>query len=206
MRILRCISNSYRVKATGVFCACIIAVSTTTPAMATDAVDVVGSIFGALMNSVALTQVQNDWNAVDKDIRECISNRTNTKIEQIVQQGIRPKDPRLASHMQFCTQEVARAEERQRQEREAAAARAAQATRAKAKKAERHQEFVDKYGEEVASAIQAGEVIIGMPKEAAIAAKGKPRRTDVIPPSDELWYYGNERVAFSNGVATYVEH
>lgn len=45
---------------------------------------------------------------------------------------------------------------------------------------------------------------VGMSKDALLAALGKPDRKDVIPPSDEMWFYGSRRIVLSKGKVTYI--
>jgi len=73
-------------------------------------------------------------------------------------------------------------------------------------KAQRHLELVSQHGEEMAVVIEKGKVREGMTTEAVIAVRGKPSRREKIPPSDELWFYGAKRVAFTDGKVTYVGH
>ncbi|MBO6717262.1 MAG: peptidoglycan-binding protein [Rhizobiaceae bacterium] len=76
-----------------------------------------------------------------------------------------------------------------------AAERAAQA---------RRERIVALHGDEFVDEILEGRIVVGMTKEHAFAARGEPSRKDTIPPDDELWYYGNERVTLYKNKVTYV--
>jgi pyruvate/2-oxoglutarate dehydrogenase complex dihydrolipoamide acyltransferase (E2) component len=102
-----------------------------------------------------------------------------------------------ASAVQAAVEQKAEAE---RQAKEAAAAAAAQQAALDARKAQ----LTSKFGSEVAGEIMSGMVRAGMNKDAVLAAKGSPAKREVIPPDDELWYYGMQRIAFSKGKVTYV--
>jgi hypothetical protein len=196
---------------------CVLAVlaGTTAPAVASDAGGIVGGIFGALIGTVREGEARNNWQKVNGEVKICLSKRINTTISQLVQKAIYPTDPRLRSYMQACEQQVAEANAQLQQERRIAGLRreqeeaakeaaAVRNARARAQKVARHRELVAKYGAKIASDIEAGQVRIGMTKEATIAAIGKPNSREVVPPSNELWSYGTKRIAFTNGKVTYV--
>lgn len=67
----------------------------------------------------------------------------------------------------------------------------------------RRQQIIATYGPEFADHILEGRIVAGMTKEQAFAARGEPSRKDAVPPDDELWYYGSDRVAFFKGKVTY---
>ena len=70
----------------------------------------------------------------------------------------------------------------------------------------RHSDLVARYGTEQAIAIENGRVLVGMTKDAVIAARGQPDNKEVIPPDDEMWVYGSERISISKGKVTHVGH
>lgn len=68
----------------------------------------------------------------------------------------------------------------------------------------RRKQVVEMHGEEFADQILNGEIVVGMNIEQVIAARGEPSRKDLIPPDDELWYYGVGSVSFYKGEVAYV--
>lgn len=68
----------------------------------------------------------------------------------------------------------------------------------------RRHELTAKYGAEIAEAILAGTVIIGMTMAQVLLVRGAPTRKEVIPPDMELWHYPASEVAFQNGKVSYV--
>ncbi|HEB86166.1 MAG TPA: hypothetical protein ENI68_03995 [Gammaproteobacteria bacterium] len=203
------------VPAIALICTLAVLAGTAAPAVAADTGGIVRGIFGAMMGAVREGEVKNEWKKVAGKVKTCLSKRINVTIDQLVQKDIYPADPRLRFYMQACEQEVAEAharlqherritELRREQEEAAKEAAAVRNARARAQKVARHRELVAKYGANMASAIEARQVRIGMTKEATIDAIGKPNRREIIPPSNELWYYGTDRVAFTNGKVTYV--
>ncbi len=196
-------------------CAFAVLAGTAAPATAADTGRIVEGIFGALIGTAREGEARNAWQKINVEVKTCLSKRINTTVGQLVQKAIYPTDPRLRPYMQACEQQVAEANARLQQERriaelrreqeeaakEAAAVRNA---RARAQKVARHRELVVKYGAKIASDIEAGQVRIGMTKEATIAAIGKPNSREVVPPNNELWSYGTKRIAFTNGKVTYV--
>lgn len=125
-------------------------------------------------------------------------------------------------------QEQARIEEQQRVDRESEAARekaeqnrlaeekreAQEAERqrkedlakADAERKAHHQMLVARFGEDFASAIEAGQLRKGMSKDAVREARGAPQRIEKIPPDDELWIYASDRIAITKGKVSYVGH
>ncbi|MEO5350094.1 MAG: SUMF1/EgtB/PvdO family nonheme iron enzyme [Magnetococcus sp. YQC-3] len=57
------------------------------------------------------------------------------------------------------------------------------------------------------SALQAAEIVVGMPKDKVIAVKGNPTRKDTVSATDELWYYadGDLQVGIMGGKVIYVQ-
>ena len=53
-------------------------------------------------------------------------------------------------------------------------------------------------------AIKSNKATVGMSKDAVLKALGKPDTKELIPPDDELWVYGSERISISKGKVTYV--
>lgn len=115
-----------------------------------------------------------------------------------------------------------REEDEQRREEEAARARqvqlenereaaeAAELERERIKQAERQaanqrrQQLVAQFSATQADAIITGNLALGMTSAAVLAARGEPTGKEVIPPSEELWTYGRERVVLSKGRVTYI--
>ncbi len=187
-----------------------------------------GDLLNGLVNAAIIANAQNSWLRVDPNVRDCLARQYNISASDLVNQGITAEDQRVMPYVQQCRQAVAQAREQeleqqraqQAQEQAAAEARQAQEAAAekarqdalaaeaaaKAQKVAQHRELETKYGKEMADAISAGEVRTGMTKDEVLAARGNPDKKEVIPPSDELWQYGSERVAISSGKVTYVGH
>lgn len=91
-------------------------------------------------------------------------------------------------------------------EEEARRARLAAEAAEKAARESRRRDLARRYGQTIADAIMAGQVQVGMTREQVLAARGNPQQTRIVPPNDELWIYGNDRVALSGGKVTYVGH
>ena len=130
---------------------------------------------------------QTAWNALDSQVHQCVTDRGLVS-DQLAQQGISPTDYPAYTQVQACQEQIAQAE----QQKQAAEAR--------------HQGLVDKYGKAQADAIESHTVLIGMSKDAVREALGAPDRVDTIPPDDEMWVYGSQRISISKGKVTYVGH
>ncbi len=195
----------------------LVAVVLAAPALANG--NVWGNLFGSILEQAAVQNAEKSWAAVDQPVQECLIHRYNLVPAQLAQHGITAEDSRLAAYMQSCREIVAQTELQEKQQQRAAAARQAveavsaklarqeQRTREAAAKVEaktRHEALVAKYGATQAAAIEAHKVVVGMSKDAVIAAIGQPRGKEVIPPNDELWTYGALRVSISGGKVTYV--
>lgn len=183
---------------------------------------------GSMINAAIIANARNSWMRVDEDVRSCMIHQQHAPLDAWVNQGITAEDYRVASYVQACQQAVAvaraqqqaaerarqaqqEAEEQARREQAEADERARQEqlaaeAAAKAQKEARRRELVGKYGVEIADAILAGQVRPGMTKDQVLASRGNPEKKEVIPPSDELWQYGSERIAMTNGKVTYVGH
>jgi len=191
-----------------------------------------GDIIAGAIKQGMINNAVKKWNAVDPDVRQCLASNYGLDLNNLAQQTITPDDYRLQNQMQYCQQAVAQAryqaeqqqraleeqraaqqravEEAQRaQEQAAEQARRDQAARDAAAKAQvevRHKGLVARFGSEQADAIESGRVIVGMSRDAVIAARGQPDNKEVIPPDDEMWVYGSQRISISKGKVTYVGH
>lgn len=217
-----------------------------------------GQILGGIINQAIINNAVQKWNAVDRDVQQCLINSYGLSPAALAQQGIAPDDYRLQNQMQYCTQQVAQAryrleqQERERQQAITVAQNAwnaldqqvrqcvsdrglnadqlaqngigpddmrlngavqscrdqiAQAEQARLKADARHRDLVARFGSAEAADIEAGRVTVGMSKEAVLEARGRePDHKDVIPPDDEMWIYGDERISISKGRVTYVGH
>ncbi len=179
--------------------------------------ELVKSIFGAIVGAAIIANAQKSWGKVDPNVRDCLATQYGIAPNQLIQQGITAEDQRVAPYVQSCAQAVAQAILKQQEEQRALEAQQAAAEKARqdqlaaeaaaeAQKKAHHEELVAKYGIEMADAITAGQVRVGMTKDEVLAARGNPDKTEAIPPSDELWQYGPERIAISNGKVTYIGH
>ncbi len=206
---------SQRIPVTMLICALMVSSGAVVPVVAADAGGIVEGIFGAMVGAVREEGARNKWKKVDREVRVCLSERINISIDKLIQKAIYPTDPRLRPYMQMCERRVAGIYARLRQERRIAVLRrkqekaakdaaAAQNARAMAQHRVRYRELVNKYGAKIADLIEAGQVRIGMTEAATIAALGEPNRREIVPPSNELWYYGAKRIAFTNGKVTYI--
>jgi hypothetical protein len=63
---------------------------------------------------------------------------------------------------------------------------------------------VERFGEANAEAILAGEIRVGMTRDAVLAARGAPSRREQVGSGEELWTYGAERVVILNGRVSYI--
>ncbi len=192
-----------------------------------------GDVLGAIIKQGVVQGTLKQWQAVDPEVRACLQNVRGINLDNLVQQGIGPRDHRLRDAMRDCNQRVAQARnqaEEQRQQFEAdlatrqkqaeenriAAEAAAQrarkeaAIRAAADRAAaeaHHRSLIAHFGAETTSLIENGKIVTGMTKDAVLEAKGRrPDDKTVIPPDDELWIYGSERIAISKGRVTYIGH
>jgi hypothetical protein len=128
------------------------------------------------------------WNSLSSEVRQCARDR-GIDAEQFAQQGVGPDQMPVRGTVQSC--------------RDQAAQLVLQKQRAEA----RHKELVARYSSEQVADIEAGRVTVGMSRAAVLEARGRePDRKDVIPPDDEMWVYGDERISISNGKVTYVGH
>lgn len=191
-----------------------------------------GDIIAGAIKQGMINNAVKKWNAVDPDVRQCLASNYGLDLNNLAQQGIVPSDYRLQNQMQYCTQQVAQARYQQQQQQralneqraaqekaaedaqraqEAAAeqARQEQATRDAAAKAQaeaRHKDLIARFPREQVDAIENGRVIVGMSKDAVIAALGQPDKKEVIPPDDEMWIYGSQRISISKGKVMFVGH
>ncbi|MDE2184966.1 MAG: hypothetical protein KGJ78_18280 [Alphaproteobacteria bacterium] len=134
----------------------------------------------------AITAAQNAWNALDPQLRQCVSDR-GLNADQLAQNGIGPDDMSLNGAVQSCRDQIAQAEQ------------------ARLRAEARHRDLVARFGSDEAADIEAGRVTVGMSKAAVLEARGrKPDHKDIIPPDDEMWVYDNERISISKGKVTYV--
>lgn len=110
--------------------------------------------------------------------------------------------------------EKARAAAAEQAERDRAAAaeaarkeELARQAQAKADAEARHKTLVARFGATQAVAIESGSVQVGMSREAVLEALGRPPDSrQSVPPDDELWVYGSERISISKGRVTYIGH
>jgi len=130
---------------------------------------------------------QTAWNALDSQVRQCLTDRGIVP-DQYANAGTSPDDYPVNAQVQSCQTTIAQAEEQQQQ---------AEA---------RHKQLVDTYGQAQADAIEGHTVLVGMSKDAVREALGAPDRVDTIPPDDEMWVYGPQRISISKGKVTYVGH
>lgn len=136
----------------------------------------------------AITAAQNAWGALDPRVRQCASAR-GLNADQLAQKGIGPYDKSLNGAVQSCRDQIDQDDNRRHEE------------------AARHNYLVAQFGSDEAADIEAGRVTVGMSKKAVLEARGRgPDHKDVIPPDDEMWVYGTERISISKGKVTYVGH
>lgn len=176
----------------------------------------------AVFNKQVIARVNQSWTQVDVETQQCVAARVGASPAQLAARCIAANDSRVSGYVQACRQTI----ENARQAREAEARRVAAQREAEAKKnaalaearekerqamaAEkqrvetRRAELTEKYGEQTADAIIARKVIRDMPGEAVIEVRGPPQRKEAIPPSYELWIYGADRIALTNGKVTFV--
>ncbi len=192
-------------------------------------VAVCGGLFGMMLNKTAQGTMAA-WNSLGGDVERCVQQRSGFSITRLAQQCIEPNDPRIVGQVQFCQQVVQRVREQQQaaenarraqlaaQEEAATRARAVQqamlerqrqaalaaAAQAKAREAAHRQELITKYGQDAADAILAGKVLKGMTIDEVTEARGRPDSKVTVPPDDEMWRYGVDRVVFIDGKVTYV--
>lgn len=178
-----------------------------------------GGFLGKLLNSGAVVEARKEWDKVDPKLKECLKNTQRIDPDQLAQKGISPTDRRIARNVDRCNERLAR-ERRKTEEAERVrqaqlkaqkqardVARRKREASLKARKAAEEslrRDLVAKYGSEMAEIIITGKVVMGMTREQVAAARGNPARKDVIPPSDELWHYGSEQIAFTSGKVTYI--
>jgi hypothetical protein len=181
-----------------------------------------GDLLGAIIQKGMVDNAIKKWTEVDPEIRQCLANNYGLNVAQLAQNAVTPDDWRLKNQMQYCAQVVAQARalaeqqrlaaiaEQQRRDEAEHMAQEEEAKRQAAARAEvqaRHNSLVAKFGSSQADAIEKGKVTIGMSKDAVIASRGQPSEKQVIPGGrDEMWIYGSQRVAISNGKVTFVEH
>lgn len=138
------------------------------------------------------------WAEINDDVKACLTNKHNLKLDDLAEQGIGPKDnENVSALVDQCENEIAYQKQQERERVEAEA-------RAKAQREARHRELVNLYGAEIANAIESGQVIEGMTKAQVKESKGHPDKIEEIPPKDEMWTYGGMRVVFQDGVVTYI--
>ncbi len=135
----------------------------------------------------AISAAQTGWNNLAPAVRQCVVDR-GVNTAQFVQQGIGPDQAPADGTVQSCQDQIAQVE--------------AQNQKAEA----RHKDLVARFGSDEAQDIENDKVTVGMSKDAVREALGPPDRVDTIPPDDEMWVYGSERISISKGKVTYVGH
>jgi hypothetical protein len=176
----------------------------------------------AVFNKQLIATVNQSWAQIDAETQQCVASRAGASPAQLAARCIAANDSRVAGYVQACRQTIESARQaREAEGRRVAAQREAEARRnaaqAEAREKERQAvaaekqraeirraELIEKYGEQTADAIVAGKVIKDMPGEAVIAVRGPPPRKETIPPAYELWIYGTDRIALTNGKVTFV--
>lgn len=181
-----------------------------TPARAQDAGRAIGGIFSAIIKGAIIENARKKWMAVDEEVQLCLIRSYGIQPAQLVQHGVGPDQKNVAPYVNACQQSV---DEVHRRQQEIVAARMAEeekakeeAEAAKARAEARHKRLVAKYGENLAVAVEDRRVLVGMTKDAVLEARGQPDSRGLIPPDDELWVYGSDRVVLSAGKVTYVGH
>jgi hypothetical protein len=173
------------------------------------------SIANAIINSInraSINRAQQSWDAVDKDVQDCLATQHRIDVAQLIQRGVGANDRRVRTQVASCQQYaeqqrvLAAQQEQQRLEAEQAALQLAaeEAQRAEQARAARRADLVSRYGETTANAILSGQVLVGMSRDQVIAARGQPGRREQLTPTDEMWHYGAQRVAFANGRVSFV--
>jgi len=189
---------------------------------------ILGAFLGALVNAANVDAAKKSWEEVDPSVQNCLISQYRISPDQLVRNGVAANDDRVVGYVVACrrTVEAARLEQQQRDEAVHAQEQAAEDARmaqeaadrqakkaqklalaaAKAEQEARLQQLTAKYGADIAKAIILGDLRSGMTKDQVREARGNPDRKEVIPPSDELWSYGSERVVFANGRVTHIGH
>lgn len=179
------------------------------PTRADDGGDVVRGLFGLVLGSIATSRAKESWNAVDPDIRACMT-KEGADPNRLAERGIMAQDNRVASYLSRCRSmvEMQKAERKREEDARLAqlAAREKRLKTAAAAEEARRSSIASKYNPETAKKILEGSVTKGMTREQVLDARGRPDSKDVIPPSDELWQYGGEQIAFTDGKVTYIGH
>lgn len=174
---------------------------------------IVRGIFGIFGRAAAISRAKEGWLQIEPQTQGCVAAKTHVQPTVMMNNGVGPDDQRVAPYIEACRREAEEANEREAQ---AAAAKAAQdeaekkaleeARLVKAAQDARHRTFVAKYGSENATAIESGQVRMGMTKDEVLAARGAPPRKDAVPPDYELWHYASGDIAFDKGHVSYVGH
>jgi hypothetical protein len=186
--------------------------------------NVVRGLLGLFSRASTIAQAKKRWAEVDPDMQVCVVRKTGLTTDQMSDRGIGPDDTRLELYFQTCQREARQAreaeeqararaaqEEAARQVQEATAKEALKQARlaaaaAKAAQEARHKELTAKYGANIASAIESGQVRTGMTKDEVLAVRGAPPGRETVPPDYEVWHYAAGDVAFTNGHVSYVAH
>lgn len=159
----------------------------------------------ARQTAAAREAAARSWNAIDPDVLQCLTNSYSFVPAQLMQQGIGADDPQIANQMIACREAIAQKQKQVEEQQHAMeAAHEAEEKAAKERAEARHKDLVAKFGKEKTDAIENGRVTVGMSKDAVREALGAPNNVESIPPDDEMWVYGSERIAISNGKVTYV--
>ena len=177
--------------------------------------DLGDAIANAIINSInraTINRAQQSWDAVDKDVQDCLARQYRINVPQLIQQGVGANDRRLRTQLANCGQYVeqqrliAAQQEQARLEAEAAAAaqRAEEQRMAELAREARRSDLITRHGPTIGEAIYSGRVLVGMSREQVIEARGQPSRREQLTPTDEIWYYGGLRVGFANGRVRFV--
>ena len=169
-------------------------------------------VLNSVLNSAQISAAKKSWSAEDASTKTCLRQHYNIDTEALAQSGVTTSDNRVVQPLTQCRQEAQlerrqreTAEQAQRERQREKARAAANARKAQEEAAQmRQQELVDKYGAEHAALISSGKVKIGMRKDEVRDARGEPDRREFVPPTDELWYYGNDQIIISAGKVTYI--
>ena len=174
-----------------------------------DAGKILEGLFGLAIGATQIQAAKKSWQKVDEEVQQCLIDKYKIYPAQLARNGIKATDRRVVPYIQECQRKIAQAqfeqqqkiqaEERARQEK--MAAEQAELERLEARK----KMLTEKYGAEAADAIMNGRVLVGMSREEVIEARGNPDRVMKVPPSDEMWSYGSDRIILIDGKVSSVE-